>query len=285
METQKRSGNSFHRVCCLNKIIEKLFLQDYRHLSKSKSTKSLVSDQDYRIPFNLENLKLPPPPPPPNQALIKSNLSNKKSLNHSPKKLQDNVESIDMELSDDENNEIGQIEDNTISKNLTVVPIVTENTNSTLEPPPPFPELPDEVDANLFLDELDNDLNSSNDFVPELNECIKEEASNNSNSSIEGSSYPPADHTSKENMWQTNFNEGPPCWIESTYNFRGRGNNHRGNFHNRGHVEFRGRGRGPNWYRGGMFQGPPRGPPRGFNRGNLPRGNRGFVRGNFRGGF
>lgn len=285
MEKQKRPGNFFYYVKYLGKIIKKSFPQDYRHLSKSKSTKLMVSDQDYRIPFNLENLKLPPPPPPPNQTLTKPNIFNKKSLNPSPKKLQDNVESIDMELSDDENNEVGQIEDNTISKNLTVVPIVTENTNSALEPPPPFPELPDEVDANLFLDELSNDLNTSNDFVPELNENFKEEASNNSNSSFEGSSYQLTDHSSKENMWQTNFTEGPPCWIESTYNFHGRGNNHRSNFHNRGHVEFRGRGRGINWIRGGMFQGPPRGSPRVFNRGSIPRGNRGFPRGNFRGGF
>lgn len=58
--------------------------QDYRT--------SHVQDQDYRVPVDIaQQLKLPPPPPPPSS---KSPL--KKSGNH------DNVESIDMELSDDE---------------------------------------------------------------------------------------------------------------------------------------------------------------------------------------
>ncbi|EFA07354.2 hypothetical protein TcasGA2_TC015954 [Tribolium castaneum] len=101
--------------------------QDYR-----------VEDQDYRLPpFNIEQLKLPPPPPPPPKKIL------------SPRKLQDNTESIDMELSEDETEE--------------------KMHPPLLKPPPPLPDLPDDVDANSFLDDLDNDLNS-NEFTANLHD-------------------------------------------------------------------------------------------------------------------
>ncbi|GLV40097.1 uncharacterized protein CBL_03755 [Carabus blaptoides fortunei] len=67
--------------------------QDYRALQ----------DQDYRVSADIaQQLKLPPPPPPPS---TKSPL--KKPCSH------DNVESIDMELSDDESSSVIQTQNNT----------------------------------------------------------------------------------------------------------------------------------------------------------------------------
>lgn len=74
-----------HIMCYLFKYKLLFTEQDYRTPH--------VQDQDYRVPVDIaQQLKLPPPPPPPSS---KSPL--KKPCNH------DNVESIDMELSDDEN--------------------------------------------------------------------------------------------------------------------------------------------------------------------------------------
>lgn len=72
------------------------FFQDYRR----------TTDKDYRLPFDIgEQLKLPPPPPPPTNSNAVP-VSVHSSGNHNKKMAlsypQDNVESIDMELSDEE---------------------------------------------------------------------------------------------------------------------------------------------------------------------------------------
>lgn len=244
------------------------------------------ADRDYRMHFNFEQLKLPPPPPPPKSMPSALKLGPKKP-GASPRKMQDNVESIDMDLSDDENLAQEPMPDN--------LKVIVDPDKKALEPPPPFLELPDDLDANSFLDDLNNDLNSS-EFTANL-----------SDDSQGLPTFPPPNP-----MWNNNYGMGdlppnipsiPPCanWMEPNFHneypggFQGRGNK-RGNFNNRGHHhrnnEFRGGhdrgGRGWN-YRGG-FRGNNNRNARGggnhrgggFNRG---RGRGPPFRGNFRGGF
>lgn len=68
-----------------------------------------------------------------------------------------------MDLSDDDLNH--QANDS-YNDNLTIItnPNETINESIVLEPPPPLPDLPDDADANNFLDDLDKDLNS-NEFL------------------------------------------------------------------------------------------------------------------------
>lgn len=217
--------------------IRKYFLQDYRI--------SNTADQDYRMSsqFDIEQLKLPPPPPPqvPSKT-AKPGLS--------PRKSQDNVESIDMDLSDDD------IQQQTVSENIKVLVDPTKNSDLMPPPPPPFPDLPDDVDANNLLDDLNNDLNSG-----EFNEALGEDIfqgnapwmSQQDNSWME---VPPHHH--QQQQYQDYEN-----------NFRGRGNVKRGG--NWGHRGGRGRGFSP-------FR-PNRG-----QRSNRGWGRSGF-RGNYRGGY
>lgn len=120
--------------------------------------------------FDFEQLKLPPPPPPPNANQLNQNLTPvkgniSKKLGTSPRKMQDNVESIDMDLSDDETTTL----ENVIPLDNMRVIIGPNGERRTLEPPPPLPELPEDVDANNFLDDLSNDLNSS-EFTANLSD-------------------------------------------------------------------------------------------------------------------
>nr|XP_022911780.1 uncharacterized protein LOC111422781 isoform X2 [Onthophagus taurus] len=221
--------------------------QDYR---KGQQTED-KADRDYRLPFTFDALKLPPPPPPPNsqQIQIMQQKSNHKR-NQSPRKGVDNVESIDMDLSDED----------PVNDNFKFVRL-NEN-NKTLEPPPPFPEFSDEADANAndILDDLNNDLDEDNlIFGEEFDES--------------GGQWDEQQHM----MGGPPFPCGPGghhggilppvphmMFIPNNNNFvngRGRGNN------KRGRGDFRGARR--NW---------------GGGRKNRGRGPRRFFRGRFRGG-
>lgn len=292
----------FHFVYQTEIKIPHFFLstQDYRI--------SHAEDQDYRVPppFNFDQLKLPPPPPPPNSQNIpvRTNFTLKPGL--SPRKSQDNVESIDMDLSDDD---IQQ----TVSENIKVLvdPTKDDKKPSLMPPPPPpFSDLPDDVDANNLLDDLNNDLNSGefNDDVgeenyqgnppwmsnppPANNKWMEESQDNNwqegpqDNSWMEGSQDNSWQEGPQDNSWQ----EGPQdnSWVDRPpqyqqqhqqqyqdygNNFRGRGNVKRGgNWVHRG-----GRGRGFAPFRGGRG-------PRGNGWSNRGWGRAGF-RGNHRGGY
>ncbi|KAK9877444.1 hypothetical protein WA026_018554 [Henosepilachna vigintioctopunctata] len=186
--------------------------QDYRNPTNPVGQVG-GGDRDYRLPFDIEQqLKLPPPPPPPVAAnanaacpipvLSTTNHLKKHSSYHHQ---QDNVESIDMDLSDDDavvfvdatdgfpgkrdnlrvvvdeatspagsnSNNVHSIHspDNFRSQSnsqdgLSSLPLsdldhnFTHPTASTLlEPPPPLPELPDDAEENLFLDQMSNDIN------------------------------------------------------------------------------------------------------------------------------
>lgn len=265
-------------------------------------------DQDYRM-FNFENLQLPPPPPPPNQ--ISPNKLLKKH-GQSPRKAQDNVESIDMDLSDDDNNHDGvnaSVKD-AINDNLKVVTLIDED---KLEPPPPFPEFSDEADANAnnLLDDLNNDLDETDDLISALGQqppLQQREADMmdgpifemNNIDRVWNNRIPPVNMMADVgppafpiNGPPQNIRNGPPDimlapWPEFI-DFRGRGNK-RGNFNNRG--DFRGRppmtgGRGARRGRGGNFRGN-----RGINhnqRGGVLQGTARsrppFFRGRFRGGY
>ncbi|XP_044744501.1 regulation of nuclear pre-mRNA domain-containing protein 2 isoform X2 [Coccinella septempunctata] len=272
--------------------------QDYRQ----------SGDKDYRLPFDIgEQLKLPPPPPPPNPHACPIPVVS--GMNHS-KKLglsfpQDNVESIDMELSDEEAQEgKDHSNHNPHRENLRVVidGIIGSNSNSQslkspidlnsrsnsqdgmtsfasnksdlplmLEPPPPLPELPDDAEENLLLDQMNNDIN---DFLlnPEdLEENLSEPFWNSDSGNLQPppmfqhmNSIPPppmappmnwmGDHPSS---FQPSYNNGP---YQGGKNFkrnkfmnnrgtpRGRGGfmgNFNDNYSNRGSGNnFRGRGRG-----------------------------------------
>ncbi|KAK9729178.1 hypothetical protein QE152_g16083 [Popillia japonica] len=277
--------------------------QDYRTRKQMDS-----GDQDYRM-FNFENLQLPPPPPPPNQ--ISPNKLLKKH-GQSPRKAQDNVESIDMDLSDDDNNHDGvnaSVKD-AINDNLKVVTLIDED---KLEPPPPFPEFSDEADANAnnLLDDLNNDLDETDDLISALGQqppLQQREADMmdgpifemNNIDRVWNNRIPPVNMMADVgppafpiNGPPQNIRNGPPDimlapWPEFI-DFRGRGNK-RGNFNNRG--DFRGRppmtgGRGARRGRGGNFRGN-----RGINhnqRGGVLQGTARsrppFFRGRFRGGY
>lgn len=178
--------------------------------------------------------------------------------------MQDNVESIDMDLSDDDVQQ-------TVNENIKVLVDATHEEQSDLMPPPPFPDLSDDTDANNLLDDLNNDLMSG-----EFNEGQQQQQEEYAASWMAPTHPPP--HAAN---WQEEYNNGVV--------FRGRGNvkraGNRGQM--RGGFDFRGRGRGypP------PFRGSPRGGGmmmmRGNNRGfvNRGRGRGGGFRGNFRGSF
>lgn len=219
-----------------------------------------------------DNLSIPPPPP---ISQLSNKLINKKSHRHSPKKLQDNVESIDMELSDD---------DNLDTNNLTIVPIQDKHNKessfkdivNTLEPPPPFPDIPEDVDPNSIVDDAGMETQmQKKDWLIRDDITTKNVESN----------YLPSIN---DRMWSSTTDRLSQ-WKDQNYlkdNNNSRGAI-RGNTYLRNPMEFRGRIRGNNnWnYRGtGPFRarGSPRPPP--YVRGGMIRG-RGFSRGNFRGGY
>lgn len=245
--------------------------------------------------FSLEQLKLPPPPPPPNTQNIPYKTNSTLKLGLSPRKIQDNVESIDMDLSDDDVHQA-------VSENIKVLVDPTRDDKKTqgLMPPPPFPDLPDDVDANNLLDDLNNDLNAG-----EFNEESVEENYHHQQGNPEWTAIvPPPENNWMEGPPENNWMEGPPdnnSWMEAppennwmeglpqyqqqqqqqqppfqdyVNNFRGRGNVKRGG--NWGHRGGRGRGFTP--FRGGRGQ-------RGNGWGNKQGWGRGGFRGNYRGGY
>lgn len=154
--------------------------QDYRTLSTLNSDvgppppppSSNSKDQDYRLQFGLDNLTIPPPPPPPKspEPPPKAPLAPPPlplpvlaaapppppppKEGKSPGRRSDNNEGdIDMDLSDD----------------LEVSAKPEGNGHASLEPPPPLPDLLDDVDANQFLDDISNDLNEFSNLSAELN--------------------------------------------------------------------------------------------------------------------
>lgn len=290
--------------------------QDYRQ----------TADKDYRFPFDIgEQLKLPPPPPPPNPnacpiPVVSSTNHNKKSVLSYP---QDIVESIDMELSDDEipdgkdtasqssqrdnlrvvidailtsSNSNSQsikspIDLNSCSDSQDGVSSFTSNKAdlpSMLEPPPPLPDLPDDAEENLLLDQMSNDIN---DFLlnsEELEENLAESFwSNNDSANLQPPpmfqqvpSIPPPPLAPSLNWmgdqppnFQASFNNGVypggknikrNKFINNRGSSRGRGGfmgNFSENYSNRGGGNnFRGRSRGnPRFPKGNHFGGNMRG--------------------------
>nr|CAI5831433.1 unnamed protein product [Callosobruchus analis] len=154
---------------------------DHHQPGANRGGSAPSTDRDYRMDFNLEQLKLPPPPPPPPSskfgepppplppdAILKSPPPQPPPPQMLPPPahgdLGDNIDmdNIDMDLSDED--VVQHSSANTAkNENLKVVldPASTESPpqqNMLLEPPPPLPDLPDDVDANNFLDDLSNDL-------------------------------------------------------------------------------------------------------------------------------
>lgn len=232
-------------------------------------------DQDYRLPFPIDNITLPPPPPPPP---ISEPHEQKKSGPHHRHRADDTV---DMDLSDDDPHHHHPAapprKPMATNDNLRVI------TPVELEPPPPF------VDDNMFLadegepDDLEFDGGMS--FVGEDEEMQQEPAMLPPplpavvplKPGILGAPTmllvpPPMMHPPA--LWPNNGGEQV---------FRGRGRAGgfgRGAWFLPGRGGDRGaggfRGRPPRGGRGGWGGGPPQ-------RGFVPRGGRG--RGNFRAGF
>ncbi|XP_019755927.1 uncharacterized protein LOC109534634 isoform X1 [Dendroctonus ponderosae] len=136
--------------------------KDYRTLpSISEQSRSLLptEDQDYRLQFDVN---APPPPPPP--PLI-SNTPIKKTPPPPPPlpapgapgdpRMRYNTQTteMDMDLSDDLDNADG---------------LLNKDVHMSLEPPPPLPDLLDDVDANQFLDDIAGDLNDFSNLSAEL---------------------------------------------------------------------------------------------------------------------
>ncbi|KAJ8925437.1 hypothetical protein NQ315_009270 [Exocentrus adspersus] len=179
--------------------------QDYRILPPA--SRSTNADKDYRLDFNIEQLKLPPPPPPPPKIIEDTNINPvltrplitdfakpppPQPLSKSPRK-NDNVESIDMDLSDDDvENKLQQAKQNDNLK--VIVDNSVEEPQFSLEPPPPLPDLPDDVDANNFLDDLSNELHEFSNLSDELS---------NSNLSNPNSAM-------QDNMWNQQPLAPPP---------------------------------------------------------------------------
>lgn len=190
-----------------------LYLQDYR-LPPPLTT--LSGDRDYRMSFNIEQLKLPPPPPPPTKhqetsrvetitevvtepVKEKQDNSTLVSLTKSPR-INDNIESMDMDMDVSDDEFEGRLTASHENLKL-IVDGSKEDAPYSLEPPPPLPDLPDDVDANNLLDDLTSDLHEFSNLSDELNNCGNAE-------------NPIADKSS--NMW--NHTLMPPPGL--SFNFR-----------------------------------------------------------------
>lgn len=259
--------------------------QDFRNAADPAN-----KDHDFRLPFSIDQMKLPPPPPPPTQSAPTIQiLSNVSVLPPKKPTYSDNVESIDMELSDeDESSGVGHRRknnaDGAYSKNDYNEGNAFMNFGQSLEPPPPLPDFPDDCEENILLDDLANDINL-NEFL--LNATVPETEERNQGGGNMWNNYP------SQNTMMPNMNQMPPPppllpipnnWMppqnsnvqdHGNFQYRGRGNNFRNprgfypNNKNRG--------------RGGMMPGG-----RGGRNMRGPRGGqrfRGNFRGNFRGGF
>lgn len=102
----------------------------------------------------------------PSNADFPKHSPSQQPLAKSPRKI-DNIESIDMDLSDDDiENKLQQTKQNDNLK--VIVDNSVEEQQFSLEPPPPLPDLPDDVDANNFLDDLSNELHEFSNLSDEL---------------------------------------------------------------------------------------------------------------------
>lgn len=146
---------------------------------------TLTGDRDYRMSFNIEQLKLPPPPPPPTKQFVALHAqvepdvvpeaasetpdsSALVTLTKSPK-VSDNIESMDMDMDLSDDDFEGRL--NTSHENLKLIVDGSKDAQFSLEPPPPLPDLPDDVDANNLLDDLSSDLHEFSNLSDELNNC------------------------------------------------------------------------------------------------------------------
>lgn len=251
------------------------------------------------MPNNLaQQLQLPPPPPPPPPMNAKPSPKNVKKLSS-----QDNVESIDMDLSDDE-----VIQDNPVliqnhrtdmfNSNRTF-----GNNDLMLEPPPPIPQNLCDMSGDMTFDEM----TGKNENGPATMDCLENNMGSMINDGIirpgPGAGpmqfMPPRSILGPGGWGEVGPPGAPPgAWFENRPIAPDMQNNRfpppmfpqkfRGTFRGRGVDGDVFRGRGDFRGRGNRGSFPPRGmrgnwiPP---NRGgNFRGGNRGF-RGQFRGGF
>lgn len=216
-------------------------------------------DQDYRIPINIENLKLPPPPPPPATAAVATPVvTTPGKVNEKPTggQFQDNVENIDMDLSDDE--AVGK------AALLKGSPIKMKE---SLQPPPPLPDLPDEIiDPNTGAVAFPNcDFNNMSNPPPGWGEPLPPPPPmGNYPPTLLGNPMEPPPNWSEQNWSGPGPEEGDNDWrnreMWSNPNFRGR-NGHQPprNFmrrdSNNGSNGGQGRGGNGGNFRGGSFRG------------------------------
>lgn len=150
---------------------------------------SVNKDQDYRIQFDMK--APPPPPPPPPTTPAKTPVKRKpppppplpapgapgdprlRCAGRSPGK-NEFGEDEDMDLSEDFENSGVQFFDGELINRVCdakVVIILREgDSNFSLEPPPPFPDLLDDMDANEFLDDISSDLNEFSNLASEVSQ-------------------------------------------------------------------------------------------------------------------
>ncbi|XP_050299638.1 uncharacterized protein LOC126738378 isoform X2 [Anthonomus grandis grandis] len=135
-------------------------------------------DQDYRLQF--AGLEAPPPPPPPPPLPGVKSPTKRRPPPPPPlpapgapgdprlrcgdpsKRSDDDVDDVDMDISEDVE-QIGNDLDGSVY---------------SLEPPPPLPDLLDDVDANQFLDEISHDLNEFSNLSEEAEGPNEPEADN-----------------------------------------------------------------------------------------------------------
>lgn len=182
----------FYITLCMI-LCEILFgpIQDYRTLPplppmSPPPLPSVNKDQDYRLQFDI---KAPPPPPPPLPA--KTTVKRKpppppplpapgapgdprlRCAGRSPKK-NEFGDDEDMDLSEDFENSGVQFLDGESKRRVWDLEVVTflrkGDSNFSLEPPPPFPDLLDDMDANEFLDDISSDLNEFSNLANDVSQ-------------------------------------------------------------------------------------------------------------------
>lgn len=147
---------------------------------------TVTGDRDYRMSFNIEQLKLPPPPPPPAKQHEISHIEPEPEIVSQSKKevqestlititksprVSDNIESIDMDMDLSDDDFEGRLNTSHDNLKLIVDGSKEDDQQFSLEPPPPLPDLPDDVDANNLLDDLSTDLHEFSNLSDELNNC------------------------------------------------------------------------------------------------------------------
>lgn len=159
---------------------------------------TITGDRDYRMSFNIEQLKLPPPPlPPTKQHDVTNDSPALQEIAPEPEpeisalvpltkssRVSDNIESIDMDMDLSDDDFEGRL--NASHDNLKLIVDGSKDDGGeqfSLEPPPPLPDLPDDVDANNLLDDLSSDLHEFSNLSDELNNCTDADAQGSDTSS------------------------------------------------------------------------------------------------------